>query len=132
MIEEPEVIESEEPGIYSRKDKIKYVLIYSSIFILMPTGIGIPLTAIFSNPYIIESSYVIFGAISIIFAFIRSTRRDTKNIRKNHTLVEDKETEEYRKYSFQQWVAYISGAVSLVLSIAAFYICDAIGLFAIQ
>lgn len=128
MENKPEVVEVEEKE-YNKRDKIKYILIYAGVFVLAPTIIGISLTLIFQNYYLVEAVYTIFGCLSILLALFKSHRRDSKNIRKTHTIVEDKDASEYRQYSFQQWISYIAGAISLVLAIASFYIMNAMGLF---
>ena len=123
-----EEVEEVESGSYSKKDIFIYALIHASIFLLLPTVIGISLTAILKMRQIAEAMYVIFGTISILFALFRSRRRDSKNFRKNHTISEDKDTPEYKQFFYQQLIAYVFGLISIALSVPCFYICIAIGL----
>ena len=126
MIEpKPEIVE--EGSEESRFNKRKYLIIYSSIFFLVPSAIGIPLTAALQNGTYIESAYAIFGTISLLAGLFRSWQRDSKNIRKNHTIVEDKDTPLYREFSFKQWTCYVVGIVLLVLSVGSFYLCGLFG-----
>ena len=112
----------------AKKDIFVYALIYASIFLFLPTVIGISLTAILKMRQIAEAMYVIFGTISLLFALFRSRRRDTKNYRQNHTIVEDKESADYKLFFYQQLFAYLFGVTSILLSVPCFYICVAIGL----
>ena len=128
MIEpKPEIVEDDSQE--SSFDKRKYIIIYSSIFFLAPTAIGVPLTITLRNGTYIESLYVIFGVISLLIGVIRSWNRDSKNVRKNHTIVEDKDTPQYKAYRFQQMTSYIVGFILLAVSVAAFYICEAAGVY---
>lgn len=129
MIEEKKDIVEEDESQDSSFWKIKYVLIYSAIFFLIPTAVGVPLTACLSNGSYVESLYVIFGVISMLVGIVRGWNRDSKNFRKNHTTVEDKDSSAYRQFVFQQWTSYIVGIILLGLSVAAFYICQAAGIF---
>ena len=128
MIEpKPEIVEDDSQE--SSFDKRKYIIIYSSIFFLAPTAIGVPLTITLRNGTYIESLYVIFGVISLLIGVIRSWNRDSKNVRKNHTIVEDKESASYRQFFFIQMTSYIVGVILLGISVGAFYICEAAGIF---
>ena len=130
MEDKQEIVESnEEQKDYSKRDKIKYLTIYSSIFVVLPTILATIFTLIFHNPYLPESIFAIFGSLSILIALFRSTNRDTKNYRKNHTIIEDKETPEYRLYSFHQRISYIVGAIVLLLAVGSFYLMYLLGQF---
>ena len=122
-------IEEETPKEYTKKDKFKFALIYSLIFLGVPMAVGMPLTAALNNLNYIESLYIIFGAISMLAALFRGYRRDSKNYRKNHTVVEDHDSVEYVQYSFHQMVAYIVGIIAIGLGVGFFYLFYGLGLF---
>lgn len=127
MIDNNKEIVEEDESQESSFEKKKYILIYSLIFFLVPTAVGIPLTAVLRNGTYIESFYVIFGVLSLLMGIFRSWQRDSKNIRKTHTIVEDKDTPSYKQFVIKQWTSYIVGLILLALSVGAFYICNAIG-----
>ena len=129
-LEPIEPIADDEDREYTKKDKIIFASIYCSIFILLPAAIGLPLTFGLKTPYYVDAIFMIFGSVSILAALFRSYRRDSTNYRKNHTVVEDKDSTNYKIYSFHQLVAYIAGAISLGIGVGLFYLLDAIGLFA--
>ena len=122
-----EVVEDESQE--SSFSKIKFLLIYCSIFFLTPSAVGIPLTAVLRNGTYVEALYVIFGAISLLLGMVRGWNRDSKNFRKYHTTVEDKESASYRQFFFIQMTSYIVGLILLGISVGAFYICEAAGIF---
>lgn len=106
-----------------KKSKFLYALIYCAIAIGVPSIIGIPLTASLSLPPIVEASYIIVGVISIMYGIFRSHFRDSRNYKKNKTVIEDKNTKEYQDYRFRQWTAYLAGLTDLLLSLVAYLIC---------
>lgn len=106
-----------------RKQRILFVIIYSAIFIVVPTAIGIPIAAIFYHRTILEALYLVFGVIALLIPLFKSRIRDSKNWKENHTIVEDKESDSYKNYRFLQTVMYIVGLITILLSIPSYFIC---------
>ena len=107
----------------TKKDRLKYILIYVGVMFLLPSAAGISLTAIFSMPSLVESIYIIFGALSLLFMLFRMRATDSANYKKNKTVFVDKNTPEHKEHTFKQWISFIVGIVDLLCSLAAFYIC---------
>ena len=101
--------------------KIKEVLIYV-VIILIPTILGVVLSLVFNKWIILESVYLIWGCVLVLVALFNSRRRDGKNLKKNRTIVEDKNTKEYKEYRNFQIRLYILGAICAVLSLISFLI----------
>ena len=98
-----------------KKEKLS-ILIVILVATLLPTIAGVTLMLIFKRSVILESLYAIFGAGILIVALFRSWRRDSVNYRKDHTVVEDKETSAYKSYRNMQIALYITGAALLIMT----------------
>ena len=98
-----------------KKEKL-FILIVVLVATLLPTIAGVTLMLIFQRSVILESLYAIFGAGILIVALFRSWRRDSVNYRKDHTVVEDKETSAYKSYRNMQIALYITGAALLIMT----------------
>ena len=110
-----------------KKEKL-FILIVVLVATLLPTIAGVTLMLIFKRSVILESLYAIFGAGILIIAFFRSWRRDSANYRKDHTVVEDKESSAYKSYRNMQIALYITG-VALLLMTGVIYV---LGYFVFQ
>lgn len=98
------------------KKERTFILIFVLVAVLLPTIVGVILMLVFQRSVILESLYAIFGSLILIVALFRSRARDSANIKKEHTVVEDHNTKEYKKYSRFQAVLYFTGAGLLVLT----------------
>ena len=98
-----------------KKEKL-FILIVVLVATLLPTIAGVTLMLIFQRSVILESLYAIFGAGILIVALFRSWRRDSVNYRKDHTVVEDKNTSAYKSYRNMQIALYITGAALLIMT----------------
>lgn len=98
------------------KKERTFILIFVLVSILLPTIVGVTLMLVFHRSVILESLYAIFGALILIIALFRSRARDSINIKKTHTVVEDTNTKEYKKYKNLQVTMYFTGAGLLVLT----------------
>ena len=102
-----------------KKNKL-FILIFSLAAFLLPTIVGLILTLIMQRMVFLEAFYIIFGVITLLVALHRSRRRDTKNYKANHTMVEDKEKEEFKDYRKTQILLYCLGVFLLLCSLGAF------------
>lgn len=96
-------------------------IVYSLIFLVLPAIIGIIFYFTIHSAVQLEAAFVIFGAFSILIGLFRTRRHDTKNFRKNKTLHEDKDTEEYKGFAVGQWFFYVTGIVDLLISLLMFF-----------
>lgn len=98
-----------------KKERLAILIVVLSV-VLLPTIVGVTLMLIFQRSVILESLYAIFGTLTILAALFRSWRRDSKNYRKEHTIVEDKDTKEYKSYRCLQITLYVTGLSLLALT----------------
>lgn len=96
------------------KENWGYIL-FSAIFLILPAVVGLIFWATLHTFTQFEAAFALFGIISILLALLRSRSRDSKNFKKNKTLHEDKKTDSYKQYRFEQWIFYITGLVDLLV-----------------
>ena len=88
--------------------------------------IGGVLSAINQDLLYLEVIYVVFGLIDLLLITIRLRIRDSRNYKKNKSIVEDKTTKEYKTWIREQYLIAILGAVDLAASLVVFLISKAI------
>ncbi|MDY6429804.1 MAG: hypothetical protein SPL02_01335 [Bacilli bacterium] len=107
------------------KEKLRehvWLIIYAAIAVIVPLSLGVVLSIHYENFVYLESILVIAGCFTLVFGLFRSFHRDTKNVRKTHTVFEDKSTEDYKGYRLNQLTLYALGLLLLVGSLITFLI----------
>lgn len=97
-------------------------VIYASLLLTIPGIIG-GVLFIFQRSFItFEVMYVVFGILGILFCLIRNWARDGRNYKKNGSIVEDKDTIEYKNHKHTQMVVLMAAFLSLAISLIFFII----------
>ena len=89
---------------------------------LFPAVIALVLTLTLSNFLYFHYIYALFAIVMFLFALIRNWRRDTKNYKKQHSIVEDPKTEDFKEYKRFQRTLWILGAVNVAISYLFWFI----------
>lgn len=100
----------------------KFYLISGLIVLLIPTVIGLILSLVFANWIYLESLYVLFGCLDLLFALFKSHRYDSKNYKKNRSLYVDKKSKEFKEYRKTQLSLYSYGIVCILLSLLVYFL----------
>lgn len=116
IIETPEVEENEQSINW------KSLIIYASVMVGLSLGLGFLITGITKDFVYVELIVAIFGIISLLLMMIRIRARDSRNYKKNKSIVEDKNTVAYKNWKAMQFCCLIVGVVLLLLSLLFFYL----------
>ena len=90
------------------------------LLLAFPTVVGVAVFLISGEIYYLEVIYVLFGLLELLIMMLRFRRRDSNNVRKNHTVYEDTKTSEYKKFKYEQVLLGICGVATLLASLLAF------------
>ena len=91
-------------------------IISIAIVELIPALIALVLTLSFDNFLYFHYIYALWGVVIFLYALLRNWRRDTKNYKANHSIVEDKTTESYKEYKKNQLTLWLTGAGNIAIS----------------
>ena len=83
---------------------------------LIPAVVALALTLAFSNFQYFHYIYALWGILIFLYALLRNWRRDTKNYKTNHSIVEDKTTESYKEYKKTQLTLWLTGVANIAIS----------------
>lgn len=97
-------------------------IVYLILCLAIPGLVGGILSAIFRNLIYLESCFVVGGCLELIIWLWRPRARESAHYRKEKTIVEDKQTKEYRKFAIQQLWMLGFGLLCLALSLIPFLI----------
>ena len=93
-----------------KKKRILTILVFSSILIITPIIIGIPLVFGFNRKELFEIVFVVFGLLELLAIKTGTTNEDFKK------------TPNYNKYNTAKLVLLSTALVNLLLSFLYFYI----------
>lgn len=108
------------------KNNIIAYALYIGVMVLLPGIIGGVLALSQKDLIYLEVIYVVFGLIDIMIITVRIRMRDSRNYKKDKTIVEDKNAPEFKKWLMEQYLIAIIGAIDLVISLIVFGISCAI------
>ena len=100
----------------------KFNTIYLIVSTLIPLAIGGIALLITEYLGVFEAAYVLIGLIDLLIITIRLHARDSRNYKKNKSIVEDKTTKDYKEWKNFQYLLGLAGAIDLLLSLVAFVI----------
>ena len=115
-------VESNDEAIEEKELSWKPSIIYSAIMVLLPLAIGFIVSVSVNDFRYIEILCALFGVLSLLFTMIRIRARDSKNIKKDKTILEDKKTISYRSWFRLQICMALVGVVLLILSLVFFFV----------
>jgi len=111
-----------------KKQVLVTSLVYGGIVLLIPAVIGVIFYFLNGNIYVLESMYVVFGCLGLLFVLGRSRRRDTKNYKQNRTvIVDEKEDTASKSYKAEQWMCVIIALSAFLIAGILFLIFSKTG-----
>ena len=97
-------------------------IVYLVLAIAIPGLTGGILAAVFHDLIYLEVLLVVGGCLELIIWLWRPRARESAHYRKERTIVEDKTTKEYRKFTLQQLWILGFGLICLALALVTFLI----------
>ena len=105
-----------------RKKELLFILIFWLVGFLIPTILGLVLAISLKRTVFLESLYIIFGALILIFALYRSRKRDYADYRSSSKEKTDAEKESAKQFRNTQIALYVLGLFLFLCSFISFLI----------
>ena len=105
-----------------KKNRIITIIVFSSILILLPIIIGLPIVFGFNRKELFEVVFVVFGLLELLVIMIMYQVKVRRLYKAGMTNEDFKETQGYKKYNTAKLILFITALVNLLLSLLYFYI----------
>ena len=105
-----------------KKKRILTIIVFSSILIITPIIIGIPLVFGLNRKELFEIVFVVFGLLELLAIIIMYQFKVRRLFKTGTTNENFKKTPNYNKYNTAKLVLLSTALVNLLLSLLYFYI----------
>lgn len=124
-----EIIEKGEPIEVEQEEKEsnwKFIIIFSSIYVVAAVGISFIVSVIMGDFTYTETIAAIFGVLALLFMMMRIWTRGSRNLKKeDKSFLEDKTAVSYKNWFRMQLCLLANGLFLLLLSLLFFFIFSA-------